>query len=40
MTQKYVNGELVNLTSEEETQISNDISKNDNRKCCDWIYNE
>ena len=28
MAQKYVNGELVNLTSEEETQISNDISKN------------
>ena len=24
MTQKYVNGELVNLTTEEETQITND----------------
>ena len=32
MAQKYVNGELVNLTSEEETQISNDISKNATEK--------
>ncbi len=26
MTQKYVNGELVNLTTEEETQIANDAA--------------
>jgi len=26
MAQKYVNGELVNLTTEEETQISNDAA--------------
>ena len=26
MAQKYVNGELVNLTTEEETQIANDAS--------------
>tara|TARA_B100000287_G_scaffold212698_1_gene200801 strand:- start:230 stop:511 length:282 start_codon:yes stop_codon:yes gene_type:complete len=26
MTQKYVNGELVNLTTEEETQITNDAA--------------
>ena len=28
MTQKYVNGELVNLTTEEETQITNDAAAN------------